>query len=252
MTVAIFSDLHLSPTKRPGHEALFVATLKTLRSEGVRELWLLGDIFDLMVGPFDFWIARHPEFFEELKHWTDAGLAVFWIQGNHDFYLDDLLRQRGVIVSDDFVERRFGEHRIYLAHGDLVNPNDIEYLKWRAFTRNSLVRQTLKLIPTPLRKTLLLSLGQKLSDRSRAQSRESGRSGLEELFVLYAKEKWDQGYQGVCLGHSHIETFLNDEKGHFFVNLGSWVNYSPRYALWNPGEYNCPQRYYVRDAGLST
>jgi hypothetical protein len=30
------------------------------------------------------------------------------------------------------------------------------------------------------------------------------------------------------------------------------VNYSPRYALWNPGEYNCPQRYYVRDDRLST
>jgi len=252
MKVAIFSDLHLSPLKRPGHEALFVATLKDLRTSGVTELWLLGDIFDLMVGPFDFWIERHLEFFTEIKTWTDSGLPVVWIQGNHDFYLDELLRKRGVIVSDDFVERRFGDQRVYLAHGDLVNPHDIDYLKWRSFTRNAWVRRSLSLLPPTLRKNLLLSLGQKLSDRSRAQSRETGRSGLEELFVLYAREKWDEGYSGVCLGHSHIETFLNDEKGHFFVNLGSWVNYSPRYALWNPGEYNCPQRYYVRDDRLST
>ena len=251
MSVAIFSDLHLSLSRRSGHEALFVKTLGDLRRNGTQELWLLGDIFDLMVGPFDFWTTRHPEFFMEIDAWTREGRSVVWVQGNHDFYLDELLAKRGVIVSDDFVERRFGDKRVFLAHGDLVNPDDTKYLQWRAFTRSPWVRNLLSALPSFLRDDLLVKLGEKLSDKSRAQSRDEGRAGLEDLFVRYAKRKWDEGYAGVCLGHSHIETLLESE-GHFFLNLGSWVNYSPRCALWNPEEYNCPKRYHVRNEGLST
>ncbi|MEO5667676.1 MAG: UDP-2,3-diacylglucosamine diphosphatase [Bdellovibrionota bacterium] len=251
MSVAIFSDLHLSLSRRTDHEALFVKTLGDLRRDGTKELWLLGDIFDLMVGPFEFWAERHPDFFAELEAWQKDGRSVVWIQGNHDFFLDELLEKRGVIVSDDFVERRFGNKRVFLAHGDLVNPDDHEYLKWRAFTRSVWVRAVLKALPSFVRDPMLVSLGEKLSDKSRSQSRDGGRQDLEDLFVRYAKSKWGEGYTGVCLGHSHIESFIDSEDGRFFVNLGSWVNYSPRCALWNPEEYNCPKRYYVRIEGLS-
>jgi len=249
--IAIFSDLHLSLTKRSEHEALFVKTLRDLRSQKTQELWLLGDIFDMMVGPFEFWAERHPEFFKELEEWKNDGRAVVWIQGNHDFFLDELLAKRGVIVSDDHIERLVGKKRIFLAHGDLVNLDDRNYLEWRAFTRSPSVRYVLRKIPGFLRNKLLVILGEKLSDKSRAQSRDEGRTALADLFLRYAKSKWDAGYTGVCLGHSHIETF-HEEGESFFVNLGSWVNYSPRCALWNPEEYNCPKRYHVRNEGLST
>jgi UDP-2,3-diacylglucosamine hydrolase len=253
--VAIFSDLHLpgSPQDSPrsDHETLFIKTLAHLRARNVDELWLLGDIFDLMVGPFPFWIDRHLDFFREIDAWTSDGRQVIWVQGNHDFFLEELLRKRGVRVSDDFIERRFGHKRVYLAHGDLVNTEDAKYLRWRAATRNPIARGVLQTIPEALRKKLIPLIGAKLSDKSRAQSRENGRQELEEVFMNYARKKWAEGYTGVCLGHSHIETLV-EEKAHFYTNLGSWINYSPRYALWIPEEYNCPKRCHVSSEGIST
>jgi UDP-2,3-diacylglucosamine hydrolase len=244
--IAIFSDLHLTPHRRGEHETLFVSTLKKLREDGTDELWLLGDVFDLMVGPFELWVDRHPAFFAELEAWTKMGRPVVWIQGNHDFYLDALLEKRGVIVSDDFVERTVAGRRVFLAHGDLVNPDDVDYLKWRAFTRGPWMKLILNAAPDFVRRKLFVRMGEKLSDKSRAQSHDRGRDSLEKLFEQYAAKKWSEGYAGVCLGHSHIESFV-ENNGRFFVNLGSWVNYSPRYALWDTERYSCPQRHHVRD-----
>jgi UDP-2,3-diacylglucosamine hydrolase len=247
MKIAIFSDLHLSMHKRQDHEALFIKTLRRLREEDTQELWLLGDIYDLMVGPFAFWKTLHKDFFLELEEWTRSNKKVLWVQGNHDFFISDLLNPMGVQCSDSFIEHPVDNKKIFLAHGDLVNNNDKPYLRWRAFTRSRLFEEFLKIIPEKQRSQWIPQLGEKLSQKSRAQSSTKGRAPLQELFKTFAQQKWHEGFAGVCLGHSHIEeNYQVPSQDHqsptnFYLNLGSWINYSPRYALWDTESYNYPQ-----------
>jgi UDP-2,3-diacylglucosamine hydrolase len=242
MKIAIFSDLHLSRHRRKDHEALFVKTLTSLRQSQCSELWLLGDIFDVMLGPFEFWKDLHPKFFEEIQLWIQEGRSVLWIQGNHDFYLEALLEPMGIEVSDSHVIKQIQGRSIYLAHGDLINSEDRIYLKWRAFTRSQSFRNFLSFLPERVRRFLIPELAKRVSDKSRQNSQIAHsypRTG--EIFRTFAQDLWKQSVAGVCLGHSHQEEYLRNSDGTFYLNLGSWINYSPRYALWDTLSDNYPQ-----------
>ena len=76
MKILILSDQHfynLADTRSD----LFVSVLKKIRLEklhpGVKELWLMGDVFDMVIGNFSFWEKIHKEIFEEFRAWTRAG-----------------------------------------------------------------------------------------------------------------------------------------------------------------------------------
>lgn len=246
MRVAIFSDLHLNSTLRPAHESIFINSLRSLRSQNCDELWLLGDIFDFMLGPFDFWTQLHAEFFSEIQNWIKENRKVLWIQGNHDFYLEGLLSPMGIEVSDSEIIRQVGSRSVYLAHGDLINSEDHAYMKWRRFTRSRGFREYLGLIPEVLRKKIIPLVGKRVSDHSRKASGPAHQSPSTSLmFREYAQSQWENGHNGVCLGHSHqeelIEELIHGNKHHFYLNLGSWINYSPRYALWDTMGDNSPK-----------
>lgn len=242
MKIAIFSDLHLSSHQFPDHENLFVQTLKKLRNDNCQELWLLGDVFDLMVGPFEFWKELHPQFFEEIELWIKESRSVLWLQGNHDFFLEDLLGKMGVDVHDDDVVKSIHNKKYYLSHGDRINQEDLAYLKWRRLTRSSRFRLGLHLLPKSLQKRLIPYIGQKLSDKSRSRSHQGQKSAhTTALYQEFATQKWSEGYDGVCIGHSHQEDLIQNEQLKFYLNLGSWINYSPRYALWETLSENSPR-----------
>jgi len=245
MKIAIFSDLHLSTHRFRGHETLFVDTLSKLRKE-CDELWLLGDIYDLMIGPYDFWKARHKNFFDELAQWTAAGKTVTWMQGNHDFYLEDLLSKASITVSDDHILKKVEGIPCYLAHGDLVDQNDEAYLEWRAKTRSPGFRKVLDLIPGFLKESVITGIGDALSKKSRKKQRDYSATpeseALIKKFRSFAEEKWKNEAQAVFLGHSHVDDLhLSEDKKSFYLNLGTWLDGAPRYAIWDAGEYNYPK-----------
>ncbi len=243
--IAIFSDLHLSTHRFPEHEGIFVKTLQQLRID-CDELWLLGDIFDLLVGPFDFWKSIHKDFFKELNEWVQAGKKVLWIQGNHDFYLKDLLDREGIESSDDHIIKAYANQRLYLAHGDLVDTEDQKYLDWRAKTRSPLFRKILLLIPPFLQEQLILKIGHALSKKSRKksgayQSSENSKA-LKELYRKFSENQWNEGFRGVFLGHSHMDDLhISKDESSFYLNLGTWLDGAPRYAIWDSSEYNYPK-----------
>ena len=238
--VAFFSDLHLPSEANSKNEQLLISYLKNLRKNHYTDLVFLGDIFDLMVGPFDFWKERHKNFFEEISAWTQNERQVYWVQGNHDFYLEDLLDQLGVQCSDNDIDISFDGKRLYLAHGDLV---DEKYLKWRNQTRSPAFRALLSSIPEKIAEKLIVRIGNKLSQKSRKKTQRPHPNEIEKIQSLYrsfSSEKWGHGFNGVCLGHSHIDD-LHIEKEHFYLNLGTWLDGSPRCALWSPSEYDYPK-----------
>jgi UDP-2,3-diacylglucosamine hydrolase len=206
----------------------------------------LGDILDVLVGPFEFWKQSYSELFSELETWIGAGKKVLWIEGNHDFFIRKLLEPLGIEVIDGEIERRYGEQRVYLAHGDLVNARDTDYLKWRAFTRNESKRRIFALLPDWPARSLFLRWAQSKSRESRNRNRDKTPTAeLKGLYRAFARKKFEQGYAGVFLGHCHIadEHRVGDA---FYVNLGSALDGSLRYALWDIGFQSFPKTLFYR------
>jgi UDP-2,3-diacylglucosamine hydrolase len=243
MKIAIFSDMHLRYDEKDSI-ALFEDLLKKLAEENPEsgnELWLLGDVFEVLVGPFREWKNRCPGIYAALEKLIGKGWKVLWIQGNHDFFIEDFVRALGIEVTDTEVVRTIAGKKIYLAHGDRVNQDDVKYLRWRAWTRSRSFQKAVLWLQKTGGIRAIETVALKIGHRSRKQG--PGPDELNKIRSLYrefARWKWAEGYDLVLLGHSHIEENLQDGKK-AYQNLGSWVNYSPRYALWDPEKESFPK-----------
>ncbi|RZF23155.1 UDP-2,3-diacylglucosamine diphosphatase [Halobacteriovorax vibrionivorans] len=99
-------------------------------------IYFLGDIFDLMVGSYDEYEGHYDWFFTRIKELAKAGLKIFYIQGNHDFHIEELLAKSGIIVkSKPFVEIINGQ-KVLFCHGDEIEIENFNYKIWRAFIRS--------------------------------------------------------------------------------------------------------------------
>jgi UDP-2,3-diacylglucosamine hydrolase len=230
--IAIFSDLHLKNKNDPRLD-LFSKSLKKLQSQGLTELWLLGDIFDLMVGPYSFWTRKHSNIFKILESLAQQGCKILWLEGNHDFDLQAALKNSGITVVDGEIQKTLlGGQKLWLAHGDLVDSTDTAYLKWRATTRNPKFRKVLSQIPEFFAEYALLPLAEAASHTSRQQHSDP-EAEIRTLYRTYAKGLFAKGFDGVFLGHCHVEDmWVHDNQ--FYLNLGSWLGSSRPIGLWNP------------------
>jgi UDP-2,3-diacylglucosamine hydrolase len=87
----------------------------------VDHLYLLGDVFE------DFIEYRHviPKGFARLQgllaKWTDAGIPITYLVGNHDpWHIDYFERELGVTIAFDDLTVVHQGCRIFLSHGDRV------------------------------------------------------------------------------------------------------------------------------------
>ena len=233
MKIAVFSDLHL-PSSDDGREKFFSGLLSRLdQIEGVEQFWLLGDIFDLLIGDFVFWDARHPEFWSAIEQLKKNNRRIVWLEGNHDFHFNKLGTRHGVEVLDAEIAETIGGKRIFLAHGDLVNPNEKAYLRWRKVTRNALFRKAISAAPEALAQKTLLPFAEGQSQKSRTRNNVWVESAeLRSLYRTYASQKWSEGFDGVFLGHCHIAENVSDGS-HFYFNAGAPKNQSVAYAVWD-------------------
>lgn len=246
MKIAIFSDLHIPNFGHHERAERFARVLRRLREEEhIAKLWLLGDIFDLLVGNFDFWRKLHAPIFQELKALQNSGCEILWLEGNHDFHFLEIGNLVGAEVRDgpQIIEIPEYHKRVYLAHGDLVNTNDRAYMRWRAVTRNPIFRKTISLIPELIAEERIRPVGEKISSTSRKYSKSevANESAVADLYRNFAKNRLLEGFDGVFLGHCHIEE-LFDLQGKFYLNLGSWLGASYPYGLWDLSTDKLPRK----------
>jgi len=233
MKIAVLSDLHLK-SDQVTLRRKFVKLLDALREEAkISDLWLLGDIFDLLIGPFDFWREQYSDIFEGLAKIRKAGIKVLWLEGNHDFHIQEFLDKIGIDVADGEITYLGSQaQKIYLAHGDLVNHDDQLYLKWRNITRSKVFRRALDFTPNFVAKKYLLPFAEKRSASSRAHHIDRQYPRLREMYRSFAQKKFEGGFSAVFMGHCHVEDFFIEGKN-FYINLGSALDGTLRYALWD-------------------
>ena len=112
--------LFIADAHYPHHGDEFLKLLQQLRAKELTppQLFLMGDIFDLLFGYNDY-IQTFSKPAIELLQEISKELEIIYLEGNHDFCLKELFPNIKVYSrKEQPIHYRLGDKDIYLAHGD--------------------------------------------------------------------------------------------------------------------------------------
>jgi UDP-2,3-diacylglucosamine hydrolase len=230
------SDVHLGAGRAADDAARGERLLAFLsrRAAGAARLFVLGDLFD-------FWFEyRHAVPKEHLRVlWAlarleEAGTAVTFFGGNHDFWAGPYLaREFGFEVFDAPARLEVGGRQLALMHGDGLAKGDLGYKMLKGVLRNPLAIAAYRAIHPDVG----IPLARWASSTSR-HSRDESKVDREWLYRQLALPRFADGADAVLTGHYHHPTHFVRE-GRDFLVLGDWVMHSTfarladgRFGLW--------------------
>lgn len=217
------SDVHLS-AERPDVGTRFLRFLERVEEDGAR-LFLLGDIFDLWVGPKQTTLPYVVPLLDKLRELTHAGIEVHYIAGNRDFNFD--ARMNGGPPPRHLPEVMKVDshgHRLVLTHGDLLCTGDRAYRRARRIGRSIPVRFAFSHMPLGL--AVFLSQGYR-----RLSVRIVARKARREKAVDFGRVRalLLEGHDAVVCGHVHrgarYNVTLPDRRQAQFITLGDWTRH---------------------------
>jgi UDP-2,3-diacylglucosamine hydrolase len=229
--VYFLSDAHLGaePAEReePRRSRLH-AFLETLPGRA-SDLYVVGDLFDFW---FEYRTAIPRGLFPTLaalRRLHDAGVAITYLNGNHDFWLGHFLSESvGIRTVDGAVTVETQGRRIWLHHGDGLVGGDLGYRALRTVIRNPLSIGLYQL----LHPDLGIPLARAVSRWSR-HSRGERPLQSDRLWREIAEPRFREGYDAVMVGHFHHAVERREGGREFFV-LGDWMEHFT-YAVLQDG-----------------
>lgn len=224
------ADAHLFDPAAGNYQRL-LAFLRQNRGR-IRHLVLLGDIFDFWVGYRHTVFAPFVPLLEELRQQRETGTELIFVEGNHDFHMGPFFSEfLDCRILPDGGPLQLDDRRIFIAHGDLVNPDDKAYRMLRSALRCRLSRALLPLVP-PDWAWSMARWASRLSDR-----KKKGRSAFlpEQALLNFARERFAEGFDTVITGHFHVPLFRQIEDK-LLIALGDWIE-QDSYAVFEHGAF---------------
>jgi len=219
--VYFISDAHLgveSRTREATREERLHAFLESLPGRAAG-LVIVGDLFDFW---FEYRTAiprRHFQTLAILRRLRDSGVAIRYLNGNHDFWLGRFLADEiGVETHDGPLTLATQGRRIWLHHGDGLVGGDLGYRLLRRVIRNPASIALYGL----LHPDLGIPFAHQVSRWSRG-SRGERPLEAERLWREIALPRFAEGYDTVMVGHFH-HVFERREPGREFFLLGDWID----------------------------
>lgn len=219
MRVFFLSDLHLAESNSPSTKR-FEKFLRTELGEG--DLLILGgDIFDLFVGNKEVFRRRFEGVLSAIAGLRARNISIYYLEGNHDFHLAGVFPPEVNLAEESFSLNVNGRD-IWVAHGDLIDPDDRGYRFLRWFTRLAPLRWLVRALPG----TWIDGIGRKSSHESRKYNNNERGAGahhdrLRRLYLEYAAAKARNGYKHILVGHSHLRDQVSLPEGGEYLNLGT-------------------------------
>ena len=237
-SVVVVSDIHLAE-EGDSRGKMLLDFISRLDTEKVQYFILLGDIFDFCFGASRYFKRKFRRIGNELIRLSHSGVRVIFLQGNHEFSLNELAWD-GVefVLSRDFHVELDSGVRLSFSHGDRLGA-PWHYKIYLAITRSFWFRCAGLLVPPSFLDKLCLEI----SRRSRAKS--SGRK-IPHKKIIHNMERWlsqlnsDHG----VVGHFHIPYQANYSVKGKLLGLCSWDQPN---ALGFDGR--CFSRYYLKGPG---
>lgn len=223
--VYFVSDVHLGldvndPVAR---ERRFVAFLESIPKDKTRALYMLGDIWDFWYEYRDLVPKGYVKVFSALMALMDAGVEVFFFQGNHDIWCYHYFEDMGIRILQQPYLIEIGGKSFCLGHGDGLGPGDYSYKLMRWLFRNKLCQ---RLFSSLLHPTLAFKIGKGWSKGSRlARNEEYHFKGEEEpLYKFALKYSRNTKVDYFIFGHFHTKVDMTLPTGARLLVLKDWVN----------------------------
>jgi UDP-2,3-diacylglucosamine hydrolase len=182
------------------------------------ELVIVGDLFDFW---FEYGTAvprRHFPTLAALARLRESGVAITYLNGNHDFWLGTFMAESlGVRTVDGAIVVEQQGRRIWVHHGDGLIGGDSGYKLLRGILRSPLSIRLYGL----LHPDLGIPLAHKVSAWSRS-SRAEPPLQADRLWNEIAAPRFAEGYDAVVIGHFH-HVYERREPGREFFLLGDWM-----------------------------
>lgn len=189
-------------------------------------IYILGDLFDVWPGTRGYFIKHYRPVIQSMKHLTDQGVQIHYVEGNHDFRLGSFFSDTlGITIHPDHHIESWNGRTIFMTHGD-----HIPKVQWynrclRSVLRNDLFHFSLKALPS----ATVFRLGSRWSNLSRkmgSYGREEADKQVRSFYRSNAEVLFNQGYDVVLMGHTHLpDDYVQKENGRArrYINTGDWV-----------------------------
>lgn len=217
--ILFVSDVHFGRGPRDRERAKERALVQCLEAhaERVEHLYLVGDVFDGYIEYRHLVPKGFVRFQALLARWTDRGIPVTYLFGNHDpWHRDYFSEELGVRLVPESLEVEHHGRRVHLSHGDAHASTHSTYAWVRPLLRHPLaIRLYRSLLPADwalgLARRVSRTLHEPASDPDvihalRAHARARLRAAGTDLVVM---------------GHSH-EAALHRWPDGTYLNTGNW------------------------------
>jgi len=218
------SDIHLSSGEDTRAQLLlgFLSGLKP--KEDITHLFLMGDIFDLWISDYKYFIGKYKSIIDELLRLKNEGVEIHYFEGNHDLYLKKYWQKKiGFIVHEGAEYFDLENTKIRVEHGDQIDPDDKGYIFLRWLLRTPIMKLLVSLMP----EIVMRKIGEGSSKQSRNYTSKvktiHNEQAIEKIRA-HAKKSYVQApFDYIFSGHLHIRDEFKFEKA-VSVNLGSWLD----------------------------
>jgi len=217
MRAIFLADAHICKPSDPNYQTLLAFLEEQCGKTDL--LVLLGDIFEFWIGKATV-VDDYVPLINAFERMHQQGTKLVYVEGNHDFHLGPVFTQRlNCQVFPDGGSIEIDGKKIFLAHGDLANPDDTGYRLLRKFLRSGFIRTALRIAPN----SLTMAIANRGSYESRKSSGERrSRWPARETLKPYAEAILAAGHQAIVTGHYHqpFQETLDDGE---LIALGDWI-----------------------------
>ena len=220
MRTIFLADAHLVSPKEHNYRLL----LQFLRElEGNTEtLFIMGDLFDFWLGCPSNPFSQFDEVLVALQSLVQGGCRLVYFEGNHDFHVGAIFRQRlGAEIHTGPAVITVQGRRLFLCHGDQINRLDRSYRLLRLLLHNRLAAALVNYVPP----SFALRVRARLQSASRAgYQAKLQRWNYRAIIRTFARTVRGQGCDGLVTGHFHL-AFCEELDGSPFaiLSLGDWM-----------------------------
>lgn len=217
------SDVHLGlDVKDPaGREARFVNFLRSIPAERTESLYMLGDIWDFWYEYRDVVPKGYARVFAALMDLMDAGVKVYFFQGNHDIWCYHYFEELGIVILQQPCIVHAGGKTFCLGHGDGLGPVSGWYRLMRGIFRNKTAQRLFSM----LHPRLAFGLGKGWSRKSRlSKSIAYDFKGESEPLYRFAEE-FSESHEVdfFVFGHYHCSVDMPLPSGARLMILKDWM-----------------------------
>ena len=217
--VLFISDMHFGRGDASTERAKEAALIDCLEAHAdcVEHLYLVGDVFDGFIEYRHLVPKGFVRFQALLARWTDDGIPVTYLFGNHDpWHRDYFSTEMGVRLVPERLTVTHGGVRVHLTHGDAWASTHGFYRWLRPLLRHPTAMWLYRsLLPADLGLGFARWVSRRLHDE------ESDPAVIEALRARAHEVLRETDTDVAIMGHSH-EAALQVWPDGIYVNTGNW------------------------------